>query len=80
MKLRRSEEVDIEGKLIMIKASSKILVGNCGAVNTKAARIKCNLYGIPSRSYQCAGHSSDESLKRMAGSETICTAVVLEFM
>ena len=51
---------------MIIEASNKISVGNCGdgvAVNTKAARIMCDLYGIPSPSYQCAAHTNHGTLK-----------------
>ena len=68
-KLGKLKKVDIEEISIIIEASSKIPVGNCGdgvAVNTKAARIMCELYGTPTPSYRCAAHSSDGTLKRLA--------------
>ena len=78
--LGKLKKVDIEGKTIIIEGSNKIPVGNCGdwvAVNTKAARIMCDLYGIPTPSYRCAAHSCDGTLKRLGRSKTMCIAVKL---
>ena len=52
--LGKLKKVDIEEKAIIIKASNKIPVGYCEdgvAANTKAARIICDLYVIPSPPY-----------------------------
>ena len=52
--LGKLKKVDIEEKTITIEASNKIAVGNCGdgvAANMKAARIMCDLYGIPTPTY-----------------------------
>ena len=56
-------------------------VGYCEdgvAVNTKAPRIVCDLYVIPSPSYRCAAHSSNGTLKLLAQSKTTCIAEVVE--
>ena len=80
-RLGKLKKVDIEEKTIIIEASNKIPVGNCGdvvAVNTKAARIMCDLYGIPTPSYQCAAQSSEGTLKQLARSKTMCIAEVVK--
>ena len=59
------------GKLI--KVSSKIpVVNNVDgvAMNTKASRLMCHLYGIPPSSYGCGAHTSDGILKQLVRSET----------
>ena len=81
LKTGKVKEGSIEGKSIFIKASNKFPVGYCGdgvAVNTKAARMMCELYGIATPSYRCAAHSSQRTLKRSARSKTICIAEVVE--
>ena len=80
-KLGKLKKVDIQEKTIIIEASNEIPVGNCGdgvAVNTKAARIMCDLYGIPTPSYRFAAHSSDGTLKRLALDQKQC--VLLRFL
>ena len=80
-KLGKLKKVDIEKNTIIIKASNKTPIGNCGdnlAMNTKAPRITGDLYGIPNPSYQCAADSSDGTLKRLTRSKTMCIAEILE--
>ena len=79
--LGRLKKVDIEEKTIIIEASSRIPVGNYRDgvdVNTKAARIMFDQYGIPTRLYRYATHSSDGTLKQLARSKTMCIAEVIE--
>ena len=55
--------------------SKTLLVGNRGdeiSINTKAARVMKELYGIESPGFRCAAHTADGSLKRTAKSETMC--------
>ena len=80
-KLGKLKNLDVENQTIEIEASPNLPVGNCGdgvAVNTKAARITCNLYGILSPAFRCASHSSDGTLKRMARSKTMCVDEMVE--
>ena len=61
--------------------SSKLAKGNCGddvAVNNKAVRIICQLYGISIPSFRCASHSSDGFLKRLVLSKTMNAPKVFE--
>ena len=80
-KLGKLKTLDVENQTIEIEASPNIPVGNCGdgvAVNTKAARIMCSLYGILSPAFRCASHSSDGTLKRIARSKTMCVDEMVE--
>ena len=48
--------------------------GDCGdgvGVNEKAARIMCEIYGLPIPSYRCSAHSADGTWKRIARSKTM---------
>ena len=81
LQLEKVKKVDIEEDNTITEASNKIPVGNSGdgvTVNTKAARIMCNLHGIPTPSYRCAAHSNDGTLKRLTRSKTICIAEAVE--
>ena len=78
-KLGKLKTLDVENQTIEIEASPNL--GNCGdgvAVNTKAARIMCSLYGILSPAFRCASHSSDGTLKRMTSSQTMCVDEMVE--
>ena len=80
-KLGKLKTLDVENQTIEIEASPNLPIGNCGdgvAVNTKAARIMCSLYGILSHAFRCASHSSDGTLKRMTRSKTMCVDEMVE--
>ena len=53
-KLGKVKKIDIQKNPIIIEPSNKIPIGNYVDrvdVNTKAARIMCDLYGTPTPSY-----------------------------
>ena len=79
-KLGAIKRVSVEDKEIHLSMSKTLLVGNCGdGVNTKAARVMKEFYGIKSPSFRYASHAADGSLKHISKSETMWVEEVKSF-
>ena len=81
-KLGTIKRVIVEDKEIHLSLSKTLLVGNCGdgvSVNTKAATVIKEFYGIKSSSFRCAAHAANGSLKHISKSETMCVEEVKLF-
>ena len=73
-KIGTLSSVDETDKIINIDVSIKIPVGNSGdgvAVNTKAARVLRDIYGLLTPDYRCAAHISSGTIKRLTTSKTM---------